>query len=188
MTAATDPGAIEPGTPDADRMGPSAENTDLERRVLAHERILQSLIAHMAEAEPQFLDRLLASFGGPERMPRQEHDYTDTDAYAEQFIREVTRLLARRAGPDDDATQFPASTIPLFPGIGSGAALPGPGPTAIDVTPRAGLWQVTRDGSFYGDYLDRSRAQGAVEAAVLEVAGDGGSSRVSWPQSPAGDR
>jgi len=31
------------------------ENTDLERRVLAHEQILQVLIAHMAEAEPKFL-------------------------------------------------------------------------------------------------------------------------------------
>ena len=34
------------------------ENTDLERRVLAHERILQVLISHMAESEPKFLDRL----------------------------------------------------------------------------------------------------------------------------------
>ena len=38
------------------------ENTDLERRVLAHERILQVLIAHMAESEPKFLDRLKAIF------------------------------------------------------------------------------------------------------------------------------
>jgi hypothetical protein len=37
------------------------ENTDLERRVLAHEQILQVLIAHMAEAEPKFLDRLPAN-------------------------------------------------------------------------------------------------------------------------------
>jgi len=32
----------------------SIENTDLERRVLAHEQILQVLIAHLAEAEPKF--------------------------------------------------------------------------------------------------------------------------------------
>jgi hypothetical protein len=30
------------------------ENTDLERRVLAHEQILKVLIAHMAETEPNF--------------------------------------------------------------------------------------------------------------------------------------
>jgi len=38
------------------------ENTDLERRVLAHEQILQVLIAHMAEAEPKFQDRLQQIF------------------------------------------------------------------------------------------------------------------------------
>jgi hypothetical protein len=38
------------------------ENTDLERRVLAHEQILQVLIAHMSEAEPKFLDRLQQIF------------------------------------------------------------------------------------------------------------------------------
>jgi hypothetical protein len=38
------------------------ENTDLERRVLAREQILQVLIAHMAEAEPKFLDRLQQRF------------------------------------------------------------------------------------------------------------------------------
>ena len=38
------------------------ENTDLERRVLAHEQILQVLIAHMSEAEPRFLDRLQKIF------------------------------------------------------------------------------------------------------------------------------
>jgi hypothetical protein len=38
------------------------ENTDLERRVLAHEQILQVLIAHMAEGEPKFLDRLQQIF------------------------------------------------------------------------------------------------------------------------------
>ena len=41
------------------------ENTDLEGRVLAHERILQVLIAHMAEAEPKFLDRLQQVFTKP---------------------------------------------------------------------------------------------------------------------------
>jgi hypothetical protein len=34
------------------------ENTDLERRVLAHPQILQVLIAHMAEGESKFLDWL----------------------------------------------------------------------------------------------------------------------------------
>jgi len=52
------------------------ENTDLERRVLAHEQILQVPIAHMAEAEPKFLERLEQIFtehhtlGADERLYR----------------------------------------------------------------------------------------------------------------------
>ena len=41
------------------------EDTDLDPRVLAHEQILQVLIAHMAEAEPIFLDRLQQVFTKP---------------------------------------------------------------------------------------------------------------------------
>ena len=68
------------------------ENTDLERRVLAHEQILQVLIAHMAEAEPKFLDRLQQIFTKHHTLGADEQDYTDTAAYAEQFIQQVARL------------------------------------------------------------------------------------------------
>jgi hypothetical protein len=68
------------------------ENTDLERRVLAHEQILQVLIAHMAEAEPRFLDRLQQIFTKHHTLGADEQDYTDTAAYAEQFIQQVVRL------------------------------------------------------------------------------------------------
>ena len=75
------------------------ENTDLERRVLAHEQILQVLIAHMAEAEPKFLDRLKQIFTKHHTLGSDEQDYTDTAAYAEQFIQQVVRLRekARRS-------------------------------------------------------------------------------------------
>ncbi len=53
----------------------SIEDTDLERRVLAHERILQVLIAHMAEGEPKFLDRLRAIFTRHHTLGADEHDY-----------------------------------------------------------------------------------------------------------------
>ena len=62
------------------------ENTDLERRVLAHEQILQVLIAHMAEAEPRFLDRLQQIFTKHHTLGANEQDYTDTAAYAEQLV------------------------------------------------------------------------------------------------------
>ena len=70
----------------------SIENTDLERRVLAHEQILQVLIAHMAEAEPKFLDRLEQIFTQKHTVGANEQDYTGTAAYAEQFIQQVVRL------------------------------------------------------------------------------------------------
>jgi hypothetical protein len=51
------------------------ENTDLERRVLAHERILQILIAHMAESEPKFLERLKAIFARHHTLGADEQDF-----------------------------------------------------------------------------------------------------------------
>ena len=41
------------------------EDTDLERRVLANERILRALNAHVAEAEPKFVAHLGAVFSEP---------------------------------------------------------------------------------------------------------------------------
>jgi hypothetical protein len=70
------------------------ENTDLERRVLAHEWILQVLIAHMSEAEPKFLERLQQTFIENVHTGASEHDYTDTLEYAHQFIAQVARLKA----------------------------------------------------------------------------------------------
>ena len=65
------------------------ENTALERRVLAHERILQALIGNLAETDPKLLERLTDRFCAPAEMARCEHDYTDTDAYAEEFVRSL---------------------------------------------------------------------------------------------------
>jgi hypothetical protein len=71
------------------------ETTDLERRVLAHERILQVLIAHMAESEPKFLDRLKGLFTMQRQLGAYEQDYTDTAGYAEQFVHQVIRMAER---------------------------------------------------------------------------------------------
>jgi len=73
------------------------ENTDLERCVLAHERILQVLIAHMAESEPKFLDRLRAIFTSHHTLGADEQDYIGTEQYAEHFIRHVERLQEEKA-------------------------------------------------------------------------------------------
>lgn len=68
------------------------EDTDLERRVLAHERILQVLIAQMDEAEPKFMDRLKATFARRHVLGEGEQDFTATEQYAEQFLRQIESL------------------------------------------------------------------------------------------------
>ena len=75
----------------------SPETTDLERRVLAHEKVLQALIAFMARTEPRFIDHLRARFVEPMSMARHEHDHRETDDYAEEFIRAVMLILEARA-------------------------------------------------------------------------------------------
>lgn len=50
------------------------------------------MIAHMSEAEPKFLDRLQQIFTKHHTLGADEQDYTDTAAYAEQFIQQVMRL------------------------------------------------------------------------------------------------
>lgn len=66
-----------------------AEETSLERRVLAHERILQIVVAHLVENEPNLLSRLNEVFVTPVKMDRCEHDYTNTEGFAEECIRAI---------------------------------------------------------------------------------------------------
>lgn len=80
------------------------ESTELERRVLAHERILQVLIAQMDEAEPKFMDRLKATFARRHVLGEGEQDFTATEQYAEQFLRQIESLGdERRRGVDSFA-------------------------------------------------------------------------------------
>ncbi len=65
------------------------EDSELERRVLAHERILQVLIARVDEAEPKFMDRLEATFARRHVLGEGEHDFTAAEQYAEQFLRQT---------------------------------------------------------------------------------------------------
>jgi len=65
------------------------DTTALERKVLAHEQILQVLIGHLAETEPKFLDRLKAVF--------TRHHILASNEYAEQFIHEIERMQEYKA-------------------------------------------------------------------------------------------
>jgi hypothetical protein len=145
---------------------PAREATDLERRVLAHERILQSLIAHMSRAEPGFLDHLRKTFVEPMETARREQGYTATDDYAKAFIRAITALgdtergLDRRAlgrlhpkiDAGNDATIVSASARPA---------------DRIQTRERNGVWSVTVDGVFHGDYHRREQAEAAAALARL---------------------
>jgi hypothetical protein len=73
------------------------DTTALERKVLAHEQILQVLIGHLAETDPKFLDRLKAVFTRHHNLGVNEQDYFDTAQYAEQFIREIEKMQEYKA-------------------------------------------------------------------------------------------
>jgi len=73
------------------------ENTDLERRVLAHERILRALIRHIAEEQPDILMRLKQTFSLGHVLGENEQDYVSTQQYGDQFIRAIELAIARQA-------------------------------------------------------------------------------------------
>jgi hypothetical protein len=77
----------------------AVETTHLERRVLAHERILQSLISHLAEADPEVLSRLKLAFGKGHNLGDYEQDYTSTEHYGDHFIRAIEALIGRNGAP-----------------------------------------------------------------------------------------
>lgn len=142
------------------------ETTQLERRVLAHERILQSLIAYMSRAEPRFLDHLSRTFVEPMEKVHREQDFVETNDYAEEFIRVVSalddaqRLRDRRALrrlPREKNAGNEASRIPV----------PERPPERVQTSERNGIWRVTVDGVFRGDYHKREHAETAAALARL---------------------
>ncbi|HZV05996.1 MAG TPA: hypothetical protein VE999_13030 [Gemmataceae bacterium] len=144
------------------------EETDLHRRVLAHERILHVLIAQLAAGEPSIMPRLEAAFGGRRGSERREHDYVDTEAYAGEFLRRVERLIADLDPPqaEDTAAAKPApedheasfqSYCTIEPVV------------ILRVGYRRGIWEVTRDGNFYGHYQGRLSALDAAVAVAKSI-------------------
>jgi hypothetical protein len=69
---------------------PASESTDLERRVLARERILQALIAYMARTESRFIDHLRPRFvevceNSDRARPRCRRCAADPDIRGQHF-------------------------------------------------------------------------------------------------------
>lgn len=145
----------------------SPETTELERRVLAHERILQSLIAYMAQTEPRFVDHLRARFVEPMAMTRHEHDYRDVDDYAEEFIRAIMRMgevsisKGAKEGEGERPVKVPEGKQPPTP------LRPVVEPERVQLQERGGIWELRVDGVFRGDY--HLREQGVAAAALAKL-------------------
>lgn len=64
--------------------------------------------------------------------------------------------------------------------------------TLIRVGLRSGVWQVTKDGRFYGHYMADQPAFDAAEAAALAIVAGGGTADILWndrrPQAGSSDR
>jgi hypothetical protein len=143
------------------------ENTDLERRVLAHEEILQALMAQLAQGDPHFLDRLRERFASA-RRGAYEHDYVETADYAEAFLHEVMRLV--RVHNAKSPVQPPAKAEERTPVAKTSELDP---PVVIRTSPVGGVWHVTRDHVFLGDYLAEGPARDAAAKEAREIAGRG---------------
>jgi len=144
----------------------SPETTDLERRVLAHERVLQALIAYMARTEPRFIDHLRDRFVEPMNLARHEYDHRDSDDYAEEFIRAVMLLGEGRTiirSKTKMAVEPPRSELAKR----APSSAPKKLAKRIEVRQRNGIWEVKVDGTFRGDYHQREHAQAA--AAILKL-------------------
>ena len=138
------------------------EPTDLATRVLAHERILQSLIAYMSVTEPRFTNHLHARFVAPMQQARREHDHHDVHDYAEEFVRAVIALCET---PAPKKARKPTPT-PIHD------ATPRPPPSAserVTLRHRNGIWQIRVDGQFRGDYCQKEHALAAFAVAKLSL-------------------
>lgn len=143
----------------------SPETTDLERRVLAHERVLQALIAYMARTEPRFIDHLRERFVEPMRMARHENDYRETDDYAQEFIGAIV-LLAEVDTPIEKRVSMTETYPP--PSTQKDEKFSSTGQSSqedrVQLRERNGIWEVIVDGKFRGDYYLKEHA---VAAAAL---------------------
>jgi hypothetical protein len=146
----------------------SIENADLERRVLAHEQILQALMAQLAEGEPGFLDRMLERFASA-RRGAHEHDYVETADYAEALLHEVMHLRRMAAVKPTASRPAPAREV-----RGAEPQNATPRTTMVRTARSGGVWHVTCDDVFLGDYHAEGPLRAAAAKAVRDIVGRGG--------------
>ncbi|NWG45143.1 MAG: hypothetical protein HXY25_01170 [Alphaproteobacteria bacterium] len=146
---------------------PSPDSTELERRVLAHERILQSLIAYMSRTEPRFVDHLRERFVEPMKMACREQDYRNVDDYADEFIRAI--MLMGETRPSAASDQGGHGTPAPPNGTREPARRPSSPPDGIEMRETSGIWHVIVDGMFWGDFHRREQALAAMALAKLSL-------------------
>jgi len=154
------------------------ENTDLERRVLAHEQILQALIAHMVDGEPQFLERLQDTFSHPVEIGLLPGDGVSTQRYAARFIRRVIEL-----GRQPATASLVERWDKLWPTVGEDNLVNQNVPVRFEILPRDDLWEVTRDHRLIGGFVSRAGALEAAHAEIQSVFEAGGSAELVARQS-----
>jgi len=147
--------------------------------------IRTDLLAHVAEAEPKISIRPSGAFAEPVSVGRGEHGYLDTTSNVEKFTRKVMRLWESSGRSDAwrERTRAPQGRELLGDAVVKADGLV---PTLFEVSQRAGIWKVTKDGGFYGDYFVESLALEAAEAAVRAVVANGGSAEVVLLHAPHG--
>jgi hypothetical protein len=131
--------------------------------VLAHEKVLQALIAYMARTEPRFIDHLRERFVEPMSMARHEHDHRETDDYAEEFIRAVMLIGEVRAPNQKEPEVTDKQPVPPR-SKGAQEFFYGPAKAqrgGVQVRERNGIWEVKVDGKFRGDYHQKEHALAA---------------------------
>jgi hypothetical protein len=74
-----------------------AEETELERRVLAHARILRTLIRFLADDRPDILTRLQTAFGAGHNIGEYEQDFSSTEQYGAVFLRSIEREIQQKS-------------------------------------------------------------------------------------------
>ncbi|RDC68534.1 hypothetical protein DLJ49_19675 [Rhodovulum sp. 12E13] len=138
--------------------------------MLAHERVLQALIAYMARTEPRFIDHLRERFVEPMSMARHEHDHRETDDYAEEFIRAVMLLGEVRAPkPKETDVTDKQTVLPGNKGEEGSSMDRSAQRGGVEVRERSGIWEVRVDGKFRGDYHQKEHALAAAALHKLSL-------------------
>ncbi|WP_054304541.1 hypothetical protein [Gemmobacter sp. LW-1] len=149
----------------------ASEVTTLERRVLAHERILQSLIAHLTELDPQYMERLKKTFVTPLSMKRYEQNYVETEDYAAEFIRAIeilgqsvpnfAKVILTEVIPTEDKSAVGAPVLGFFT------------PTLFMIRQREDSWDLLVDGRLIRSFKLETEAFDAAVRMARRIASRG---------------